>query len=155
MGTSIRSIFARAPLAIPPPVVCWVIPIGIIDDVIVITTQDVSQEIRWNPEGYVLTKLTIQIKWRTPPAWTPALIRGKFWLQGLVPAQPVNPENNEPLPMPYPSEQEVPMDPNGSLSIAFGTIRYDDTVSLRVKNAQTIFGHKYIDLKKAMKEGSG
>lgn len=148
MGTTVRSIFGRAPLSVPPPVVCWVIPTGIMDPIIIIISKFLSAETRWNPNGYVLTTLEISIQWRTPPLARTTYVRGNFWRANLVPAQPIDPIDDKPLPMPYPPQQEIIIDRFATVQLAFGTKRYDDTVELRVRNNVLIFGHKYINLAK-------
>lgn len=153
MGTTVRSVFERAPLSIPPPVVCWVIPTGIIDPIIIIVSEVTNVETRWNPAGYVLTTMKIRIDWRTPPLSRTTYVRGKFWRAGLVPAQPINPIDDKPLPMPFPTQQEIIIDRFATVELAFGTKRYDDTVELRVRNNTLIFGHKYIDLSKPTLKG--
>lgn len=146
MGSTVRSVFGRQPLNIPPPVVCWVIPIGIIDDVIIIKSSTVDQTTRWNEAGYVLSTVVVSFTWRNGPPAPPVALTGKFWTPGLVPAQPIDPINDKPLPMPYPPEQSINVDPLAETTLVFGTPRYDDTVVVRVSNSSFIFGNKYIKL---------
>lgn len=148
MGTTVRSVFGRMPLAVPPPVVCWVIPIGIIDDVIIIIGRILHSTTRWNPNGYVLTTFELKFTGRDGPLTGTGLLKGEFWLADLVPAQPINPINDEPLPMPYPPTQEIPFALGEAITISTGTRRYDEVVSFRVMKDGTILGHKYLDLGK-------
>jgi|GEM_PF-6789164 len=146
MGTTVRSIFARLPLAIPPPVVCLVIDDGVIDVIIIIIIRQLHQSNRWRPNGYILTEVSFVIEWKTVPANPNIQIRGKFFPGNLIPAQPINPINDEPLPMPYPSETTIDVTTTEEIDIAFGTPRYDDTVSITVQQPGMIFGTKYLNL---------
>ena len=146
MGSSVRSIFGRRPLNIPPPVVCLVHAIDIIDIILKIIPHDPVQENRFNPNGYTLTTFTIEFEWIRRPLSRTAFLKGAFWRSNLVPPQPIDPITGDPLPMPYPPVQEIQIDAFGTYQISTGTPRYDEVVALRVRSATVIKGHKYIDL---------
>lgn len=146
MGSSVRSIFGRAPLAIPPPVVCWVHPIGIIDPTFFIEPEPVGQHVKHGEGARV--ESTVDITFNTSKPGLPfiSIMRGRFWLPGQVPSEPEESEAPEEVPFPFPPMNATVIISGVPRRIIFGTRLYDEVVHLRFTYTAGTRANKYVDL---------
>lgn len=145
MPTRLRSIWHRYPDPIPPPVVCRVEPIPLVQADGNITVRLVSWETRIRQGGYALVYVGLTL--HSLPGLTSGScsLRSKSWSAGTVPNQPINPMNDEPLPMPWPTWQTVDVNVDDEYIAAFASSRYDDVYHVIYEQPGTVLYNLYFD----------
>lgn len=153
MGSSLRSVFGRKPLAIPPPVVCWVYPGGIVPIFPILHVKHIDQ---WEAygEGYKIAT-EVEIYYEYQPARPSRVVRylGRFVNPGVLPNEPDAETGLVPIPHPELPVNNVPWRFNLPRRLVFLTKRWDDTVWVRMQVPGTVLANKYIDLKRIQKKG--
>lgn len=146
MGSSVSSIFGRKPLAIPPPVVCWVHPIGILDPTYFIDPEPVSQNMKHQEGARIESVVDITFNTQQPGQPFLSIMRGRFWLPGQVPAEPETETGAEAIPFPFPPMNAAVIFSGVKRRIIFGTKTYDEVMHLQFTYTPGVRANKYVDL---------
>lgn len=153
MGSSLRSIFGRAPLAIPPPVVCFVWPGGIIPIFPIFDWEKISQTKAYTSGYMIATEISMKLQYPEGKPSSVVIYRGRFYNPGALPPQPFDPITGDPLPMPVPPIRSIAFRWNLPRRIVFLTRRYDDTVYVQVSQSGKVWANKYARLNQQTQEG--
>ena len=146
MPARLRSIFNRLPDPVPPPVVCRTEPEPSVNAGGDLEVRRIEDGYRWNPAGYVLT--CIGLLFRSLPEWAGehCTLVGEFWSDGLVPTQPIDPQNDQPLPMPFPPIQAVTVTRDQEILVWIAKTHYDDVVLFTLMSPDVVHYHLYVDM---------
>lgn len=146
MGSSVRSVFDRKPLHIPPPVVCWVHPIGIVDPTYFLDPEPVSQHQKHEEGARIESTVDVTFTTAKPDLPFVAIMRGRFWLPGQVPAEPETGTGLEDVPFPFPPMNAAVIISGVKRRIIFGTRTYDEVMHLQFTGSARVRANKYVDL---------
>ena len=153
MGSRLNSAFNRRPTPIPPPIVCFV---G--DKIIVIPWPRllpgwIFSQIVFRPPSLILTGVSLKLD-PGPTTLPPQLtVKGNFWLNGLQPAQPIDPDG-EPLPYPLPPVgAEASFSSDLTIDVVFATTTLKQVIPVTFFDGDTVIAYKYVDLNRIIPNG--